>query len=392
MTNIIQKKIDPTFVSADLGAGNGKLVINGECHSSRSFIYFRSYQDFVVELKRIPSDVIYYKEGSAKELRDKYWIIGEQSVRIRNLQPSVPTNDPTLKMDHALPLLLGMLSKALSPGNHNIYLIASHHDPSNLGADLVEKIEGVHQIIRDERTYNIQIKFPNKHKVIAEGSAIGEMDEEMSTIDIGDLTTTLIQHVNGELIEQSRTPFGVGHLVKKLCTHGGVSAKLGGVYAEHRNMSDALVEACDRDENSPLKKTILYRTEDRAPVDLTTEYKECMPAWAIEALSPAIKKLQSKEGLNYKVVAVGGGTRLPGLSKFFDKRRILIYAGDPIFANAMSAYNRYLKPIVENDKTIDVSFSSFFVELEKITNDEMSKRRKTRKSKDSEQSPNAAAL
>lgn len=374
---------NPLLLAIDPGAGNTKVFSPTRSESIRSLVEYRPRETFLVGLDVLANDVLHCLNSSNQELVDKYWVVGE-NVAIRKMEPPTPSQDPSLKVSNALPVILGALitKNFIYPGDSNVVLCISHHSPTTEGPKLIEAISGLHRIVYQENEYRIQIKFSDR-AVVLEGSAIAPKGDvsDYSTIDIGELTALLIKRYNGQPIgDPVRTRKGVGHLVTLLSKHPLVMSQLGGTEANRVAISSALIEASNRyAKGGKGKLKVVYRAEGQA-VDITDAYNAAMKAWVKEAIAPALAALKEHEGLDYTVVAVGGGVNLPVLDELFKRRGIEIFDGNPIFANVQSIYERFLAGH-EEDEWEFVPFTDALADLEETRQqiaDELASRRSKR--------------
>lgn len=331
------------YLAVDPGAGNLKICGKPFSHVMiRSILKFGTQKDFLFEYVSVAPDVLHYVSGSNSNLVDKYWIAGD-SVTDRKLKVDTPYEDINLKTVNALPLLLAALIREvkISPGQTNVVMICSSHDPGALGVGLVKEFVGWHEIICNGSNYQIQIQMPQP-AVVAEGSSINYGDA-FSTFDLGYLTCILTPRTRDgiPLIEQvHRSDYGVGNLIDRISNHSDLRAMLGGLPGNPAFVSNGLIEATT--ENS---STILYRGSGKC-LNITKIYTECLKEWVRLTIAPALTILKERKGTAYKIIAIGGGVKLPKMETFLTNRGMSIYQGDPVMANAESLFNNRLLPVI----------------------------------------------
>lgn len=350
-------------MAADLGAGNVKVAyrwVDNEYPTNESLkfqkiqsaVYFGEMGQFVVGTNKLSADTVFYEDGTNEELKGKYFICGD-AISARGFSARTCVEEPRLKTVNALPLLLstlvvkrktvtGEVERILSPGDTNIVLVLSHHSPVAMGPKLIEAIQGVHKVQCDGETFTIQIKLPEE-SVFQEGIAISGNSDEFCTLDIGQLTCLLTKHKDGSVIQTETNSLGVGTLIRMLIQDPDLQRILEGNPPDTLLINKALVEASLRYENEN-KVKVVYRVSGSA-YDITQVYRKVCLSWFGDAIHGAKSFLGANSGLEYEVIAIGGGCKLPAVGKNFAKAGIHMYSGDPVFANVETMYSRYLEGI-----------------------------------------------
>ncbi|MBD1914284.1 MULTISPECIES: hypothetical protein [Cyanophyceae] len=337
---------DTLFLAADPGAGNLK-IFSQHCPPVmiRSLVKFGTEKDFIADYESVAPDVLHYVAGSNAELAGRLWIAGG-SVIDRKLRPDTPYEESNLKTTNALPLLLAALIREaqIPAGETNVVMICSSHNPKALGAKLVAQFTGWHQVVCNGKTYKIQIKMPVSG-VISEGSAIAQ-GTEFCTLDIGYLTCLLTPRSRDgiPLNDQThRSGYGVGNLIDRITNHSELQAMLGGMSGNPIYVGNGLVEATE----GGMEK-VFYRGDGKC-LNITSVYTACLKEWIVDAVGPALKALAERNGSDYRVIAIGGGVKLPKIEGFLGKRGIRLYEGDPLLANAESMYTHKLLPLLSGE-------------------------------------------
>lgn len=343
-----------TFVANDNGAGGSKLfATDGQKSYTRSLVAVDEVSAFQTGYTVTPSYVLTYISGTATALRGQSFVAGDKVSRLR-LKTETVFQDKSKKVDNALPLLLWSLvnNKIVGPGESHVVTTMSHHNPGVSGAQLRSNIEGIHFLrAGDGNEYRIQIKFAPAG-VVAEGSAVMPADElpagsmGFSRIDFGELTVMLSEcDQHGDTYGSPRASGeGVGYLVNMIAVSPEFTALNYGIEGDRVAITNALVEASTRPEGHALGRKILYRFDNEAK-DITLAYKACLLKWLKMVMAPALGSLSQYKGLDYRVIAIGGGVNLPGIKKLLVKNGIQPYEGDPVFANAESMFLKHLAPL-----------------------------------------------
>ena len=134
------------FCAADLGAGGIKIKASA-VGMPATLAYLPSLLSWAEEKNILVGDARLV-DPAAFGLGGRWYFAGE-SVSDRLLSAEDVAASPILKVENALPLLLACLIKKvkLRPGQYEVCLVASHHDPNSMGALLREKLEGAHTVI-----------------------------------------------------------------------------------------------------------------------------------------------------------------------------------------------------------------------------------------------------
>ncbi len=370
------------YLACDLGAGNGKVFGNlsgdeaGEKYSIRSLVREGKESDFYSEHQKVSASAVHYVRGSNARLKGKFWIAGKDAASgVDDL--TTAAQKPIVKIENMLQILLwslvvrhsGNAKPVIQPGETNLVVIASHHDATKLGTRIEKELIGCHEVVADDKVYKIQVKMPSR-SVVPEGGCVGDYPGEFSTLDIGELTARLInRNEAGEPKtgddDQYSSPLGVGRLVQDL-TESEIIANAIGIKGSRIEITRALIEASDAYEKSlkawdadtspskpkkPKMADLHYRRGGY--VKFTSDYIKCFKNWMPKSVGPALAKLVNMTGLEYRVVAFGGGVRLPGMIPFLRSKGIHIYDGDLLFANAESIYTKKLLPLLRSEDLLE---------------------------------------
>ncbi len=337
------------FCAADLGAGGIKIKASA-VGMPATLAYLPSLLSWAEEKNILVGDARLV-DPAAFGLGGRWYFAGE-SVSDRLLSAEDVAASPILKVENALPLLLACLIKKvkLRPGQYEVCLVASHHDPNSMGALLREKLEGAHTVIKAGEEYGFTVKLP-RVGIVGEGSALNVAVDDgcegygFGVLDLGYLTSIFSLRDDDGAIVRATEPKanGTHKLIGMLSQHQEFRALLGGVCPDLDAIAIALVEASREKKNK-----LFYRRGGKA-IDFTAVYGKVMPAWIKQAAGDARLSIQERQGTPYQAIAIGGGCNLPGVAPTLKSVGIKVSKDlDPIFANVESIYLKHVKPAMKS--------------------------------------------
>ncbi len=365
------KNIPCLYVSADLGAGNIKLFSKSRegfpisYPSVISFVDGEKYYEGVEKI--LPPDLFYCVRSTNERVSGLNWFTGS-SVLDRKLKASDPGKEPILKIENALPLFLSALieNELIDEGESNIIAVASHHNAKNLGNAVKAELVGAHEIVFDKKRYKLQIKMPEEAVTVEGGSLKIPGKESFISMDLGYLTSLLLIHgKKGSISNTYPEPTGVNLLVTRIWEDDELQTELGGVTPSRESIVRAIQNPV-LDKNG--KAQIFYKF-NATNKNITTIYRRILKEWVKEAMYP-VKRLMEASG-SENLVCVGGGTKLPYIKELLDKLGIPTfdnYGIDPLYANVISLYEKYLEPeLIKESNCFSFEFPNFERNFPKVS-------------------------
>lgn len=298
----------------DGGNGRTKLVlpqIEKACPAYVLPIHGRLYD--------VPEGVdgayVQYLKGTRVDLHGERWLTGTAAyMRSPNAYSRV-RDDKKGKITYGLQVLLGIIGTLPYRDTWKLLLTVSIQDAQAFGDDLYQNLSGTHLVkCNSERESSIEIKVNRVVEegigAIVQGTAYGVTDgrKQNIIIDIGHGTIiTSIFAPGGKLLDRSVFPYGVDSLYDTI--------------AQNVKTRRELVREGDREL---IRKGIENHTFHYGSTewDFSEVYGEELTPWVEQNLTQALKAVDPWRDSSFALVAVGGGSELPGIEGFFSRKRI----------------------------------------------------------------------
>ena len=298
------------FMPIGLDVGNGAVKM----FSAMGETLMESYVLYLNE-RATHSNIGYveYLEGSRSELTGKQWISGVNAYYQESSAMARVTDDRDGKAQLCLQLLLSTLTTQSQRPEWNLSICASVHDGKVFGKAIKQALDGTHKVRMNGKQSIVNIRVD---RVLEEGSGVA-----VALKNAFDFTNALL--------------FDLGNGTS-------IVSAFNGLQLTHRDYaSDAGVEKLiDSIATSDLVRTQLLKPADRHLIRQGIEkgdfsygtrvtgwtfkdaYISELPKWFESGLKPFVKTAESRVPSATAVIAVGGGSQLPGVKGLLAKRGI----------------------------------------------------------------------
>ena len=298
------------FMPIGLDVGNGAVKM----FSAMGETLMESYVLYLNE-RATHSNIGYveYLEGSRSELTGKQWIAGVNAYFQSPTGITRVTDDRDGKAQLCLQLLLSTLTTQSHRPEWNLSICASVHDGKVFGKAIKQALDGTHKVRMNGKQSIINIRVD---RVLEEGSGVA-----VALKNSFDFTNALL--------------FDLGNGTS-------IVSAFNGLQLTHRDYaSDAGVEKLiDSIATSDLVRKHLLKPADRHLIRQGIEkgdfsygtrsdgwtFKDAyiaeLPKWFESGLKPFVKTAESRVPSATAVIAVGGGSQLPGVKGLLAKRGI----------------------------------------------------------------------
>jgi hypothetical protein len=300
------------FMPIGLDVGNGAVKM----FSSMGENLMESYILYLPE-RATHANVGYveYLQGSRSDLAGKQWIGGINAYYQSPASITRVTDDRDGKSQLCLQLLLSILTMQPHRPDWNLSIAASVHDGKVFGKSIRSALEGTHQIRVNGKQSIVNVRVD---KVLEEGSGVAvalrtAFDFTNALLfDLGN-GTSIVSAFNGlQLTHRDYAPdAGVEKLIEAIATSDYVRSHL--LKPGDRHLIRQGIEKGDfsygtRSDNWNFKDA----------------YIQALPSWFESGLKPFVKTAESRVPSATAVLAVGGGSQLPGVAALLKKKGIIV--------------------------------------------------------------------
>lgn len=320
-----------TPTGADIGAGLTKLVIGSDQSQMRlrlpsQVIENRSKLHDVLSFK--DGGMFFYRGGSRSDLIDREFLIGT-SAKAKDPKAHIKlSDDPALKVEYALHMILGGLSTLAYRPEWNLHLVISIHDKDAFEQALKANIEGQHIVSfngRETPGSRINLKVD---QVLPEGAGNyiyccttkpdAFIDRTGFAIGFDFGTSTVIPNVF--------SPGGkLAH--RKVLDVGGCIDLLASI-ASDRELINLLGQGksgnIDLIRQGIEERTFHYgqRKINGEPLSFKVIYSRHVKSWLADRLRMALKDVSPWLDEAQSLVAWGGGVEMSGVSQMLSTKSI----------------------------------------------------------------------
>jgi hypothetical protein len=300
------------FLPVGLDIGNGALKMA----TSLGQELIESYVLFLAERATHPQDgYVEYLEGSRADLVGKQWISGIPAYSWNPTGIARVTDDPAGKVGLALQLLLSALTKQPHRPRWDLSIVASIHDGKVFGSSLRQALEGSHQVRIGGKPTVVNVRVD---RVLEEGSGVAvalQNSHDFSSallFDLGNGTAIVSSFLGLQITQREYAPdAGVEKLIDAIALSDYVRAKL--LRPGDRHLIRQGIERGDFSYgiNSP-------------DWNFKPAYVAALPAWFEQGLKPFVKAAETRVPNATAIIAVGGGSQLPGVAQLLAKKGIAV--------------------------------------------------------------------
>ena len=318
------------FIPIGLDVGNGAVKLFSALGESITESYVLYLNERATHNN---AGYVEYLEGSRSDLSGKQWIGG---INAYYQSPSGihRVNDSSDgKAQLCLQLLLSTLSNQPHRPDWSLNICASVHDGKVFGKAVKQALEGTHKIRINGKPSTINIRV---ERVLEEGSGVAvalktAFDFTNALLfDLGN-GTAIVSAFNGlQLTDRDYVhDAGVESLIESIATSEIVRKHL--LKPADRHLIRQGIERGD----------FSYGTRSDG-WNFKEAYAAALPGWFESGLKPLLKKAESRINSATAVIAVGGGTQLPGVKNLLAKRGIEV-PESARFLNAKGLYQVALR-------------------------------------------------
>lgn len=315
--------MNTTTIGYDNGNGTNKLVIDGAKQAP-----IPSYTlDAPSGLTLPSSGYVRYITGDSLALSQRGpWLTGAIAAEQSPRGYSSVSGDKHAKVERALQMLLGALSLC-NPRSQDIDLVCSINLMAKAEA-VKAALEGTHTVrfnqALEDSTITIRVL-----RVVPEGyGAVIGYGLTQGTNVIFDLgngdTTATVYGANGRPVRSHVKPAGVEQLISNIARDGAF------IDLEGEQGNPAVIRAAIE------AGTFTYGK--RSGFSFENIYKRCLNEWAPTAIQGAITAAKDDLVSADRVVAIGGGCKLPLMGGFLARRNIE-QVQNPVYASAQGLYD-----------------------------------------------------
>ncbi len=315
----------PLPVGWDGGNGHGKLVVgDAEIKLPSYFAFVPSHFDSEV-VEGCEGAITAYLEGDRPDIIGRRWVAGEAAYIQFPTSFNRVADDALGKVKYGLQMLLAAIAQLPHRPYWDLRVIASIQDSQVFGADLVAALKGHHVVALNGQHTAIDIDAVPAEEgagAIYQAVKTGIVAPKGRTIliDLGHGTSIISVFESGKLVRDSRRvhPAGVGALVELIAKHPDTRRQLA---AEgDRHLIRCGIEAHSFEYGySGWNFRSIYESE--------------LKPWVQTTLAPALKNAAPWRPTSHAILAVGGGSQLPGIVQLLAKQGIATLA-DGRWANA----------------------------------------------------------
>jgi hypothetical protein len=300
------------FMPIGLDVGNGAVKM----FSALGENLIESYVLYLPErATHANAGYVEYVSGTRSDLAGKQWIGGVNAYYQSPSGITRVTDDRDGKSQLCLQLLLSALTLQTHRAEWALSIAASVHDGKVFGKSIRQALEGTHQVKIGGKISTVTIRVD---KVLEEGSGVAvalrtAYDFTNALLfDLGNGTSIVSAFNNLQLTHRDyASDAGVERLIDAIATSDYVRSHL--LKPGDRHLIRQGIEKGDftygtRSDNWNFKDA----------------YIEALPKWFESGLKPFVKTSESRVPSATAVLAVGGGSQLPGVSALLKKKGIIV--------------------------------------------------------------------
>lgn len=316
----------------DFGAGSFKAVIGGTAIRTTSTVV--EVTDLEDDLQSTQGGYFYYQDGSREDLISKQFLTGSLAVWKAPTSHLKISDDPALKAEYSLHLLLGGLAILPYRSDWNLHLVASIHNPKLFKDSVFGKINGSHQVVFGSKSNLSSIVKINLSLVIPEGTgsyaycvARSEplIDKSFQAIAIDFGTSTVICSVfapGGAIVHRQVLEIGgCIDLLSAIAADPELQQFLGTGKAGSTEVIRAGIES----------GSFQYGTR---AYNFKSLYAKHLTPWLRDRLRLAFKEVAEWRDSAQSFICWGGGVQMPGVAKMLESQG-LTPVPDAMWANAI---------------------------------------------------------
>lgn len=318
------------FIPIGLDVGNGAVKLFSALGESITESYVLYLNERATHNN---SGYVEYFEGSRSDLSGKQWI-GGINAYYQSPGGIHRVNDSSEgKAQLCIQLLLSALSNQPHRPEWSLSICASVHDGKVFGKQIKQALEGIHKVRINSKPSTINIRV---ERVLEEGSGVAvalknAFDFTNALLfDLGN-RTAIVSAFNGlQLTDRDYAhDAGVESLIESIATCDAVRKHL--LKPADRHLIRQGIERGD----------FGYGTRSDGWT-FKDSYIAELPKWFESGLKPLLKKAESRINSATAVIAVGGGSQLPGVKNLLSKRGIEV-PENARFLNAKGLYQVALR-------------------------------------------------
>lgn len=315
----------------DFGAGSFKAVVGGTRVRTTSCVV--EVTDLEDDLQSTEGGYFYYQGGSREDLIGKQFLTGLLAVWNSPTSHIKISDDPALKAEYSLHLLLGGLATLPYCQEWNLHLVASIHNPK-LFKDLVfGKINGSHKVLFGSQSNLVSTVNVNVSLVLPEGtgsyaycvSSANLIDRVHQAIAIDFGTSTVITTVfapGGSIVHRQVLEIGgCIDLLSAIATDNDLITFLGTGKVGSTEVIRSGIEG----------GSFQYGTR---AFNFKPLYAKHLAPWLRDRLRLAFKEVAEWRDSAQSFVVWGGGAQLPGVAKILESQG-LTPVPEAMWANAI---------------------------------------------------------
>jgi len=300
------------FIPVGLDVGNGAVKL----YSSLGEDIMESYVLYLSErATHANKGYVEYLDGSRSDLSGKQWISGTNAYYQSQTGITRVTDDPNGKAQLCLQLLLSTLTAQSHRTEWFLSIAASVHDGKVFGKAIRQALDGTHKVRMNSKESSVTIRVD---KVLEEGSGVAV------ALKAGyDFTNALLFDLgNGTAIVSAFNGLQLTH--RDVDQNAGVE-KLIDAIATNEIVRKHLLKPADRHliRQGIEKGDFSYGTRNDGWT-FKDAYIAELPKWFEAGLKPFVKASETRIQSATEVLAVGGGSQLPGVKNLLAKRGITV--------------------------------------------------------------------
>lgn len=320
------------FLPIGLDVGNGAVKM----FSSMGETLMESYILYLNErATHANGGYVEYLDGSRSDLSGKQWIGGINAYYQSPTGIFRVTDESDGKAQLCLQLLLSSLTSQSHRPEWNLNICASVHDGKVFGKSIKQALEGTHKVRINGKQSTINIRV---ERVLEEGSGVAvalKASFDFTNALLFDLGngTSIVSAFNGlQLTDRDYAhDAGVESLIESIATCDTVRKHL--LKPADRHL---IRQGLERGDFSYGTRADGWTFKDAYVAEL--------PKWFESGLKPLLKKTEARINSATCVIAVGGGSQLPGVKNLLSKRGIEV-PDNARFLNSKGLYQVALRGV-----------------------------------------------
>ncbi|NES21910.1 MAG: hypothetical protein F6K41_24045 [Symploca sp. SIO3E6] len=312
-------------IGADFGAGTTKLALEDSVsirklkHSSKLVTIDEPLKD---EFSPKDGGHFYYHEGTRDDLVGKGFLTGELAQWMRPTSHTRLSDDPVMKAENSLQMLLGVLSTScFNEEDLSVNLIVSTHSKELFSNDLKDKLDGKHVVSFGSKDGKRTSVYTRVLSVVPEGAgsyihaqSTGMTKDGMNLMSVDFGTSTIIPQVfspNGKLLYYQ--PLEAGGCIDLIGAIAKDPSFLQLLRSGRAANADLIREAIE-------DGTFEY---GRQKFNFSDVYRKHLTSWLIPRLQKSLQVTNEWQDSSH-LVAWGGGSQLPYMAQLLKSRGIQV--------------------------------------------------------------------